>query len=141
MDYEADLLDDPTSERVWKLVQRGDVHQSSFAFYVTEDEWGLTEQGFPVRTLIAGELVDVAPVDSPAYLDTSTGLRSLAEARSIDLAEVRSLADAGDLASLIKTPPVSIDLGSPSPTGRSETPVWSTTLDLLRRELREKQAV
>lgn len=140
LDYEADLLDDPASERVHKLVARGDVHQSSFAFYVTDDEWDLTDQGFPRRTLVSGELVDVAPVDQPAYLDTSTGLRSLAEARSMDPADVTKLAAAGDLASILKTPPVVIDLGSP-PAERSDTPDSAAGLLALRRALEDKRAV
>lgn len=112
LDYEADLLTDAVSERVFQLVTRGDVHQSSFAFYTYEDEWAMTDQGFPLRTLISGALVDVAPVDSPAYLDTSTGLRSLAEARDMDIDEVTALARANELAKVLSTPATIIDLGS-----------------------------
>ncbi len=141
LDYEVDLLDDATSERIHKLVQRGDVHQSSFAFYTTEDEWSLTEQGFPLRTLVRGKLVDVAPVDSPAYLDTSTGLRSLAEHRGMDVTEVQALAAANGLGDILKTPPVVIDLGSSTPDGRGETCGSSVRLELLRRDLEGKKAV
>lgn len=122
LDYETDLLDDAVSERVFKLVQRGDVSQSSFAFYTYEDDWSMTEQGFPLRSLISGALVDVAPVDQPAYLDTSTGLRSLAEKRHMDLADVRALADAGDLAKILTVPPVVIDLGQRSGDPATEEP-------------------
>ena len=55
---------------------------SSFAFRTIEDEWGVTEQGFPLRTLLAVQLVDVAPVNSPAYLDTSVAARSLEASRA-----------------------------------------------------------
>ena len=61
------------------LAQRGDIRYSSFAFYTIEDEWGVTEQGFPLRTLLNVQLTDVAPVNSPAYLDTTAGVRSLAD--------------------------------------------------------------
>lgn len=114
LDYEADMLTDSVSERVLQLVTRGDVRQSSFAFYLAPggDDWSLTENGFPMRTLLAGKLVDVAPVDQPAYLDTSTGLRSLAEKRGAELSEVTDLAERNELASLLKAPPVVVDLGA-----------------------------
>jgi HK97 family phage prohead protease len=143
LDYEVDLLDDADSQRVLKLVQRGDVSQSSFAFYVAEDEWSTTDNGFPLRTLVGGTLVDVAPVDQPAYLDTSTGLRSLAEARGIDIAEVEALARANDLAKILSAPPVVIDLGATdsTPAERGETCGSAVRLEQLRRALEEKKAV
>lgn len=148
LDYEVDLLDDMDSQRVFKLVTRGDVRQSSFAFMTTEDEWTMTEQGFPLRTLIRGQLVDVAPVDSPAYLDTSTGLRSLAECRGVDLSEVQELARSNDLAKILTPAPVVIDLTPAAPEARDtdsepeahgETGGAKVRLELLRRELGEKK--
>ncbi|HTI19966.1 MAG TPA: HK97 family phage prohead protease [Kutzneria sp.] len=103
---------------VLELVQRGDVRKSSFAFRTPSggDEWGLSEQGYPMRHLITGQLVDVAPVNAPAYLDTTVGLRSLdpSEVRKLgigpeaayrslalrmeaDFEEVRAAADENDL--------------------------------------------
>jgi HK97 family phage prohead protease len=82
---------------VYELVQRGDVNKSSFAFRAVEDDWGMSDQEFPQRTLLSVQLVDVAPVNSPAYLDTSTGLRSLAAKVDAPLDEVRTLAQQGDL--------------------------------------------
>lgn len=111
--YEVDMLDDAVSDRVYRLVARGDVSQSSFAFYTYEDDWEV-RGGVTVRTLISGKLVDVAPVDQPAYLDTSTGLRSLAEKRGVELDEVQRLAREGDLARLLKESPTVIDLGTRS---------------------------
>lgn len=88
----------PTSMRyIVELVQRGDVQKSSFAFRCIEDEWTMTSDGGPLRRLHTGQLVDVAPVVTPAYADTSAGLRSLAENFGADLEEVRSLADAHEL--------------------------------------------
>ena len=114
LDYEAD----PPRHRadVVELVERGDVHQSSFAFRVMPgegDDWSMTEQGFPLRTLLSGQLVDVAPVNSPAYLDTSTGLRSLAVCADADPDEVAAAAAAGELARFLGGPaPTVIDLGA-----------------------------
>lgn len=114
LDYSVDVPQ--TRGDVYELVQRGDVRRSSFAFYTFEDDWGMTEQGFPVRTLLSGQLVDVAPVNTPAYLDTSTGLRSLAERAGAALEEVRAAVEEdGGLRRFLAPPPTkTIDL---APTG------------------------
>lgn len=80
MPYEVDLPDTSYGRDLRVLAARGDVSRSSFAFTVPPDgeEWGLTENGFPLRSLSGIQLIDVAPVNSPAYLDSSVGLRSLA---------------------------------------------------------------
>jgi HK97 family phage prohead protease len=82
-----------------ELIQRGDVRKSSFAFRVPPggDDWSLSDQGFPKRSLLTGQLVDVAPVISPAYVDTSTGLRSLASKFEAEEEEVRALAADNEL--------------------------------------------
>jgi HK97 family phage prohead protease len=64
---------------VLEMVSRGDVAHSSFAFQVFEGDWGMSDQGYPLRTLISGRLIDVAPVREPAYPDSTVGLRSLAK--------------------------------------------------------------
>jgi HK97 family phage prohead protease len=95
LDYEVDL---PQSRSdIAELVSRGDVRKSSFAFRTLEDDWSTTDQGFPQRTLMSGVLVDVAPVNRPAYPDSTAGLRSLAEHVHADIEEVRKLADADEL--------------------------------------------
>lgn len=82
-----------------ELVQRGDVAHSSFAFRVLPggDEWGISEQNYPLRTLHDVELVDVAPVVTPAYADSTAGLRSLARRFDAEYSEVRKMADADEL--------------------------------------------
>lgn len=78
---------------VVELLQRGDVRRSSFAFRAIEDDWGLTDQGYPKRTLISVQLVDIAPVSEvAAYPDATAGLRSLALRADCDMGEVRRLA-------------------------------------------------
>ena len=71
---------------VLEYVQRGDICHSSFAFRVFPggDEWGVSEYNYPMRTLHAVQLIDVAPVLDPAYPDAT------AAARAVDGA-VRSL--------------------------------------------------
>ena len=94
---------------VFELVQRGDVRQSSFAFIAYEDDWTTSDQGFPLRTLVSGRLMDVAPVNTPAYEDTSVGARSidaalasLARKFDADVAEVRTMAEHDDLRKFFK---------------------------------------
>jgi HK97 family phage prohead protease len=95
---------------VYELVSRGDVRKSSTAFRVLEDEWTVTEQNYPLRTLVTGQLVDVAPVNSPAYTDTTASkrskfvveeargaLESLARKMSAPVDDVLSLAQADEL--------------------------------------------
>jgi len=82
---------------VYELVQRGDVRKSSFAFRTYEDDWDHSGQDYPRRTVLSAQLVDVAPVNMPAYHDTSVGLRSLAEKFDADYEEVRKLAEANEL--------------------------------------------
>lgn len=94
LDYEVDVPQ--ARQDLLELVTRNDVRQSSFAWEsdTTVDDWGLTEQGFPLRTLLSGRLVDVAPVNSgtAAYPDATAGLRSLAKKMEASLEEVRALA-------------------------------------------------
>jgi uncharacterized protein len=99
-------VDVPRSrDDVLELVERGDVRFSSFAFRVHSDDWSTTEQGYPLRTLLSVELVDVAPVVDPAYPDATAGLRSLAECTGTPLEEVRTLAGANRLRELLPSGP------------------------------------
>lgn len=77
LDYE--VVPPRAAGYVVELVERGDVRKSSFAFRLPEggDEWGLSDQGYPLRSLLSGQLVDVAPVNTPAYIDSTTALRAL----------------------------------------------------------------
>ena len=97
---------------VYELVTRGDIRKSSFAFRVLPDgdDWAVTDQNYPLRTVQNLQLIDVAPVNSPAYTDTTAGQRSafvLEEARGAleslalkmdaALEEVRRLAEEDEL--------------------------------------------
>jgi uncharacterized protein len=91
---------------VVELVQRGDVRYSSFAFRCMnpgeDDTWGVTDYGFPMRSLHKVSPLDCAPVLDPAYRDTSAVARnmtgaveSLAMWVDAEPAEVRSMLEAG----------------------------------------------
>lgn len=100
--YEVDLPDTDYARNLAALAGRDDVRYSSFAFRTIADEWSQTPQGYTLRTLKEIQLIDVAPVVQPAYLDTSTGLRHLAEVRNLDFDSVRAAAESGSLASLLE---------------------------------------
>lgn len=107
LQYEVDV---PNARAdVYELVQRGDVRQSSFAFIAMEDDWTTDDGGFPMRTLVKVRLMDVAPVNTPAYEDTSVGTRSIDAALAslalkfeADVSEVRKLAAANELTRFFK---------------------------------------
>lgn len=101
LSYEVEL---PLSRAdVLELVTRGDVRHSSFAFRMIEDDWGTSDQGYPLRTLLSVSLVDVAPVVSPAYPDASAGLRSLARHMDASFEEVKQRAQKDELRSFFTT--------------------------------------
>ena len=61
----------------------------------------MTKDGYPLRTLISGRLIDVAPVVTPAYPAATVGLRSLAKKMDAPLHEVIALSKSGDLKKLL----------------------------------------
>lgn len=70
-------------------LERGDVSQSSFGMKVIEQDWSLTEDDFPLRSISKMGLFDVSPVTFPAYTSSSSGLGKRAvdefyDARGID---------------------------------------------------------
>ena len=113
--YEVDLPGTSAGNDVSILSQRGDLRYSSFAFHTIKDEWGITEQGFPLRTLLQVQLIDVAPVNSPAYLDSSAGVRSLAGHLGVEV-DLVAHATTEELRSLILGEPIDI----PAVESRSE---------------------
>ena len=86
--YELDIdPEDDVAKRVARLVERGSVKQSSFAFVVEsrdDEDWSrMTEDGKPLRILKRAALIDVAPVASPAYLQTTVSARALEAAKGV----------------------------------------------------------
>ena len=99
--YDIQLPDTTAGRDVKALAERGDLRYSSFAFRTLTDDWGFTPEGFPLRTLLGVQLVDVAPVTNPAYRDTTTGLRSLATHLDIGIELVKEAAEKDELRSLL----------------------------------------
>lgn len=96
-----DVIPPRAEQKVLELTQRGDVSSSSFAFRMPQDggdEWALSDFGMPLRTLLDVDLVDVAPVTTPAYPDATAAARafegaveSLARQFDVEPTEIRSL--------------------------------------------------
>lgn len=108
--YEIDMPDRQDARDLLVSMERGDITQSSFGFRVVPggDEWSLTDDEFPLRTLTAVSIHngDVSPVTYPAYEAADSGLadrayKSLAEVRSLDLGAIRAAVESNSLAALI----------------------------------------
>lgn len=98
--YDVTLPDTTPGRDVCALAERGDLRYSSFAFYTLDDEWSVTEQGFPLRILRSVQLVDVAPVNNPAYRDTTVAVRALADRAHVDVDDIATMAPADLLAAI-----------------------------------------
>jgi hypothetical protein len=97
LSYDVDLPE--CRSDVLEMTARGDLAHSSFAFQTYEDDWMTTEGGYPVRMLMSGRLIDVAPVTVPAYPDATVGLRSLARKVGAPIEDVVKRAECDELRS------------------------------------------
>lgn len=81
---EVDLPDTQIARDLAVSVNRGDISQQSFAFYIKTDQWEEDrDKKTMTRTIVeVDELFDVSPVTYPAYPDTDVAQRSLAKHKS-----------------------------------------------------------
>lgn len=97
--YRALLPNTTYAKNLAELLERRDVRESSFTFFKVNDDWDLTEEGYPQRSLIEVGLIDVAPVTFPAYEDATSGvarraaLDGLARRCGIDGCNIESTLD------------------------------------------------
>lgn len=78
LSYEVEPPDTQLARDLVVSMKRGDVNQSSFGFVCQDAAWGFDEvAGVDIRTVKKAELFDVSPVTYPAYLDATSGVRSL----------------------------------------------------------------
>jgi len=108
--YTVELPDTTVARDLAVLVARGDITGSSFSFRTAPDgdEWTLTQDGFPLRTITAvARLYDVGPVSYPAYLAThdhpgaAAAMRSLSARVGRHADELAEAAAAGRLHELV----------------------------------------
>lgn len=72
--YEIDPDSTTIAQDVQKMIRRGDVRGSSFAFTVNKEKW-VEEGDLAIRELHSLNLHDVSPVTRPAYGATNAQLR------------------------------------------------------------------
>lgn len=123
------LLDesDPDAQRAMAKVRTGKMRGSSFSFRTIKDEWGTTEQGFPLRRLLVVEQFDGGPVSMAAYPGTeadgaAVALRSLASFVNEPVDRVVAAARSNTLAQLLGGAPAAESPAAPSFPLRSQ---WS----------------
>ena len=74
--YRAALADTQEGRDLYKLIKRGDISQSSFAFTIEDQTWS---EDRSTRTIDkVGRLLDVSPVTYPAYPTTTVSARQMA---------------------------------------------------------------
>lgn len=88
--YQFEAPDSPNGDNLIASLERGDIDQSSFAFFVDGDQWEEFPDGSVVRTIKSiSRVQDVSPVTFPAYEETTAVMRSLdqfkAEEKFIEL--------------------------------------------------------
>lgn len=86
--YAKTLPDTQAGRDTLTLVSGGYINKSSFAFSIPDKNKGVSwdfNANPPVRTLLDVDLIDVAPVDGPAYEATSV------EARNLILSEMKMI--------------------------------------------------
>ncbi|MRB49464.1 HK97 family phage prohead protease, partial [Bacillus thuringiensis] len=59
---------------VYELVQRGDLSQCSFGFYVEDERWAEIDGVYHRNVTKISELVEISLVSIPAYDDTSVSV-------------------------------------------------------------------
>jgi HK97 family phage prohead protease/HK97 family phage major capsid protein len=74
--YRAQLADTQEGRDLYKLIQRGDITQSSFAFTIDDDEWTADRKLRTIKRV--GRLYDVSPVTYPASPTTTVQARAMA---------------------------------------------------------------
>lgn len=109
--YDINLDTDPAAQMARAKVARNELRGSSFSFRALSTEWSLTEQDYPLRSLVEVALYDVGPVTFPAYPDTandgaaaqlrSLALRSLAEDTGVKLDDLLDACERRSLANMI----------------------------------------
>tara|TARA_X000000950_G_scaffold162700_2_gene198929 strand:- start:11892 stop:13172 length:1281 start_codon:yes stop_codon:yes gene_type:complete len=106
--YEVDLDLDITHHRsAFKMIERGDVTNSSFGFDVIEERWSVPENSDdPVlREVLETRLYEVSPTPFPAYQDSTVSaersFKGLADLSGLDLRDLIEANEKGSLKDLL----------------------------------------
>ena len=103
--YRAALADTQDGRDLYKLIKRGDITQSSFAFTIDADEWS---EDRSTRTITKiGKLLDVSSVTYPASPSTTVAARNMAAAAQ-EAAELNDEQEAAEPATEERAEPETI---------------------------------
>lgn len=138
--YEVDLPNTQAARDMAESVERGDITGSSFAFRIVGDdgdEWGLTEDDFPLRTVRQVALYDTSTVTYPAYPstqadDVKAAFRSLSDSTGRPVDELVEAGQANELRSLMLPVDDSRDDEGPGDTHPSRLAVCRRELEAVR---------
>lgn len=95
--YEVDLGEQSYARDLAISLERRDITQSSFGFRTIKDDWLENEDEKRIeRTLLEVRLTDVSPVTYPAYLDSTSGIKSraldaFAESRGVEATDLDAI--------------------------------------------------
>jgi HK97 family phage prohead protease len=91
LDYEVDLPDTTAGNDTYALTRRGDLKSASMGFVSYQDEFR-HEGSVLVRHLLSIRLTEISPTSTPAYTQTQTALRHLAQQFGEDPDDIFELA-------------------------------------------------
>lgn len=94
--YRATLPDSPNGQNVKVALERGDVDQSSWGFYILSDTWETRNGREHRRITKVGAVLDASAVTFPANPDTSAAKRSLEAVRQSIEAEKPDMTETYD---------------------------------------------
>lgn len=76
--YEIDPPNTSYANDLLESMRRGDIRNSSFAFYADDEDWDVdSNTGENIRTIKQARLIDCSPVTAPAYPDATSQVRSM----------------------------------------------------------------
>jgi uncharacterized protein len=133
LDYEVDLPATTAGNDTYVLTKRGDLKSASMGFVAYEEEFR-HEGSVLVRHLLSIKLTEISPTSTPAYPQTQTALRHLAQQFGEDPDDIFELARKDELRTLFTR----TDIAPPAPTPL-EVAQRSTTGDGVPLDVRQKQ--
>jgi len=127
--YRAALADTQDGRDLYKLIKRGDITQSSFAFTIDADEWS---EDRSTRTITkVGRLLDTSAVTYPASATTSVYARNMAAAAQ-EAEELNDEQVAAEPATEERAEPETIKTEARNFTQKSEFNLSNMTLNDLK---------
>lgn len=137
--YECDLPNTTAGNDTYELVKRGELRSASMSFHAFEQDF-TTDGTVLIRHLISIKLTEISPVAQPAYPDTSTALKQLAEQLGEDPQDIFAAAGRNELRSLFHRtdqapPPVVTVQPESEARGMERQSIKEAQLEVLRLQM------